>query len=281
VGFKYNHYISRNPVPGFESGTGGFRIVSFASCLKNDCVSYNTPCLGRIISTLRINRIKLNILTPIGKDISWPILCLWFRASLIHIINWRMRCNTKQSIYYSASSLYMFRVSTTPITGSEQNCNYSLRYCAATSFQRGQPWPIWREVATHKIWPVPEAVVTVLCSLDDGCFWHLKHVEWTCRIINRLLWVAPRWTIINPLTPNDPYRGRTAPLTSKRCNLFIYSIYIYIYILNILNMVYTVLFSLQNAVCFIILTFSIPVLFTFYIQAVLKLKKKIIPTPKD
>ena len=29
--------------------------------------------------------------------------------------------------------------------------------------------------------------------------------------------------IINPLTPNDPYRGRTAPLTSKRCILYIYS----------------------------------------------------------
>jgi len=27
----------------------------------------------------------------------------------------------------------------------------------------------------------------------------------------------------NPLTPNDPYSGRTAPLTSKRCILYIYS----------------------------------------------------------
>ena len=44
-------------------------------------------------------------------------------------------------------------------------------------------WPRWREVAAQKIWPVPEAVVTVLCTPDDGCGWHLKHVEWTCRII--------------------------------------------------------------------------------------------------
>jgi len=32
-------------------------------------------------------------------------------------------------------------------------------------------------------------------------------------------------------------------------------------------------FSFQNAVCFIILTYLFPVLFTFYIQDVLKLKK--------
>ena len=33
-----------------------------------------------------------------------------------------------------------------------------------------------------------------------------------------------RGTVLNnPLTPNDPYRGRTAPLTSKRFILYIYS----------------------------------------------------------
>ena len=38
-------------------------------------------------------------------------------------------------------------------------------------------------------------------------------------------------------------------------------------------MVYTLSFFLQNAVCFIILTYLVPVLFTFYTQGVLKLKK--------
>ena len=79
------------------------------------------------------------------------LLCLRFRASLIYINNCPTRCNTKQSIYYSASSLYMFRVSTTPIIRSTQNCNYSLRY--------------W--------------------------------LYFFCRIINRLLCVAPHWTLIN------------------------------------------------------------------------------------
>jgi len=44
-------------------------------------------------------------------------------------------------------------------------------------------WPLWREVAAQKI-PVTEAVITVLCTPDVGCGWHLKHVQWTCRIID-------------------------------------------------------------------------------------------------
>jgi len=32
-----------------------------------------------------------------------------------------------------------------------------------------------------------------------------------------------QYTFFNPLTPNDDYSDRTAPLTSKRCILYIYS----------------------------------------------------------
>ena len=79
-------------------------------------------------------------------------------------------------------------------------------------------------------------------------------------------------TVLNPLTSNDPYSGRTAPLTSKHCILYIYSTNTVTEYFK--HCIYSpFFFSLQNAVCLIIVTHLAPVLFTFYIQGVLKLKK--------
>ena len=73
------------------------------------------------------------------------------------------------------------------------------------------------------------------------------------------------------LTPNDPYMGRTEPLTSKRCIIYIVSTNIGTEYFK--HALYSPFFSLQTAVCFIMLTCLVPVLFTFYVQGVLKLKK--------
>jgi len=67
---------------------------------------------------------------------------------------------------------------------------------------------------------------------------------------------------LNPLKPNDPYSGRTAPLTSKLWILYIYSTNVGTEYFK--HGIYAPFFPLQNAVCFIILTYLVPVLFTFY-----------------
>ena len=75
--------------------------------------------------------------------------------------------------------------------------------------------------------------------------------------------------LFNLLMPNDHYSGRTAPLNSKHCILYIYSTNIGTEYLK--HGVYSPFLSLQYAVCFIILTDLVPVLFTFYIEGVLKI----------
>ena len=72
------------------------------------------------------------------------------------------------------------------------------------------------------------------------------------------------------MTPNDTCSGRTAPLTSKCCIVYSYSTNISTEYFK--HGIHSPFFPLQNAVCFINLTYVVPVLFTFYIQGVLKLK---------
>ena len=71
--------------------------------------------------------------------------------------------------------------------------------------------------------------------------------------------------------PYDPYSGRTAPLSSKCCILYIYSTNIGTEYFK--HGIYSLVFPLQNAVCFINLIYLVPLLFILYIQGVLKFKK--------
>ena len=69
---------------------------------------------------------------------------------------------------------------------------------------------------------------------------------------------------INPLASNDVYVSRTAQLTPRRCILSIYST-------NILTEYFkhaapSPFFFLQDAVYFIMLTFFVPLIFTFQMQ---------------
>jgi len=99
----------------------------------------------------------------------------------------------------------------------------------------------------------------------------ITKLEYVVRMVGGWNYIRPIGRF-NPLKPNDHYSGRTAPLNSKRCILYIYSTNIGTKYFK--HGVYSPFFSLQNAVSFIILTYLVPVLFTFYTQGVLKLKKK-------
>ena len=93
---------------------------------------------------------------------------------------------------------------------------------------------------------------------------YLKQSTEALRSVKQAQCVSGAERHFNRLTPNDLYMGRTAPLTSESCILYIYSTNTGTEYFK--HALYSPFFSLQNAVCFIMLTCSVPVLFTFYIQ---------------
>jgi hypothetical protein len=79
--------------------------------------------------------------------------------------------------------------------------------------------------------------------------------------------------MINPLTPNDHYSGRTAPLASKRCILYIYSTNIGAEYFK--HGIYSSFFFFSSK-CSLFHNFNVfgSCIIHIFIQDVLKLKKK-------
>ena len=89
-----------------------------------------------------------------------------------------------------------------------------------------------------------------------------------------IIWI---FLCVNPLTPNDPYSGRTAPLTSKRCILYIYSTNIGTEYFK--HGIYSPFFSSKCSLFHNSNVFCSCIIHILYIGCA-KIKKIIIPAPK-
>ena len=76
-------------------------------------------------------------------------------------------------LLFTAKSLYMFRVSQHPSSGTLKTVTTTSgighNTGTATSFQRGLFRPCWKEVAVPVLRPIPEVAVTVFSAPDDEC----------------------------------------------------------------------------------------------------------------
>ena len=91
---------------------------------------------------------------------------------------------TIYSLVYFCKLLYMFRVVTPPVIRSTYNCNYSIWHWSNRLSYLPLSWSSWNCIPTapwqrkvgETVWPVPDAVITVICAPDDGWSYHPKHV---------------------------------------------------------------------------------------------------------
>jgi len=144
-------------------------------------------------------------------QILWLVLfSLWFRASLIYINNCFQR-DAKQS-----SLFIILQVHPTCLECQTHPSSGVLKTVTTTSgIVQLPPSNVAKlGLATleggncTKIWPVPDVVVTVLCTPDDGCGWHPKHVEWTAwscwrEVAAQKIWPVPKAVVTVLCTPDD------------------------------------------------------------------------------
>jgi len=106
---------------------------------------------------------------------------------------------------------------------------------------------------------------------------NVNYVNMAC-VYGRYVYLTPVTYVINPLTPNDHYSGRTAPLTYKRCISCIYSTNVDAEYLK--HDIYSPCFSPSKCSLFhnsnVFASCIIHILYT----GCAKIKKKIIPAPK-
>ena len=204
-----------------------FTTICHSSLLRARILQFVTPILIRssLTSSVHLNLGLPTLLLPSGVfwyNLFTTLASLILSTMCVQNAQFKMG-TTSQSLLYVYGSVHRWSIlitvqrdltqislfiilqvhckyfgrQTTPTIRSTQNCNYSLRYL---SYFLCSYLPLtWPSLATLEggSCTVPGAVVTVLCTADNGCGWYPKHVEWTCRIMNRLLCVVSRWTVIN------------------------------------------------------------------------------------
>jgi len=123
------------------------------------------------------------------RKISCPLLA--FEPRPIKLLTATISITVQQhatiySLLYFCKLIYMFWVVTPPIIRSTYNCNYSIWHrsnfgkCSVWSQlkMRGMyPSLLPSHTAFSEVWPVPDAVITVICAPDYWWSYHPKHVE--------------------------------------------------------------------------------------------------------
>jgi len=162
--------------------------VNDANCTFHQRIAM--PISSRIHSSRRrqvLNLTQFQICPILPQFIPHRGWRLWHTYSKWHVAfcvygyanNCPTRCNTKQFFYYSESTLYMFRVSTTPTIRITQNWNYSLRY-----------WSYFVQLPPSKVATLEGGSCTKCMTSTGGCSYSFVFSWWW-------VWLTPETCSMN------------------------------------------------------------------------------------